>query len=942
MLMYVCSWRDDMSENESDEDIEHQIEFEFAIPRKNNVRDFAEVHNDIASLLNLSARDEFLQFVFKTIVTLCDPYTQPEETEKCILSVGCISDLLISIVYTSYTELNVGASDLVTESIKFEISTTFFHLLQLIHTKLNVTDEIRLRFVDNGEENWQSRVKEWTPVVANTFTLGLLYSMACVLVMSIQKLFTPKRGDYNLAMNPYLHYFLKLWKSHTNVILLGLEIDRRIEFENHERNEEKETPEIIVSALKGSSSIRYVLAWVINQNPSSSSEEDSSVQESKLCHDLENEPIFNFIQPLARKTINGGAISVDMRLITIGLLILYSGTSFVSESYTEKREEQEKEKDEREEKDESESKVQRQINRSKPLAEIGDLLVDLEYADRFDEDIKYMLEYDLDDDDDDDDGDDDNEDEDEDEEGADDESTCNKTSHEEKSLAVGDGHDSDTEQALSNENVDIQFDEFGRDWRDIPRGENAKFKQHFLDKFKEYDVLSNKSDSDDFFTSWKELHDVFDFLCVTSIEGNADAERLLGQTAVNTIAKCVMEYKKSNKGEKLGNVEDVMPEVIHSYWSSPAPEEFVKVVQESNKSIIPIFSITHFELIFQTNSRLARAMMDEMLMCEGHRRMLIWYLTHEVNLSNLLIDYVFQLAAGLRGRPENSAPYEFSRQGDSLILSEVELSMLLNEFFTNSAFYLSADKGLEIDGGYEVILAESIAKKIMTLLCLMINQLVKLKIIRLEASSGKDDIHDYNAELSSLLIRWIGKVPDARQLYFKIKNANNEPLQVETANRLASEAISLEDERKLFAIYEDMSSESISDDLDSNARHKNILASFTKRMESNLSIVLGKEREGSKDLERIERDFRFFFDNFNLFGKIENFVEALFRRFEAVITSGDPAAGVETTFISSKANEEKADTEAEFSFDFLNGEGQFEERPTKEKPMMQKSKSRKT
>ncbi|EDK42629.1 hypothetical protein LELG_00807 [Lodderomyces elongisporus NRRL YB-4239] len=1041
-----------MLDKESDEDIEQQVEFEFAIPPKGPVKNFSKRHNDLAFSLRLPTQDKFIQFVFTTLINLCDPYTQPEETEKYILSVSCVSDLLISLSFSYYYEHsksngsdNALNNELEMGSIKFAISTTFFNILQLINKYLNAGDEVKLRFIDNGDDQWQYHVAEWTPSDTDPLNLNLVYSMSCVLIMSLQKLFDIKKEKKkkidekdeidekeekeegkgngtekgkqqkeekdddnekadeindtycNLLMNPYLHYFLKLWKCHTNIILLGLEIDRRIEFQNHENNEENETPPIIVATLKGSSSIRYVLAWIINQNPSLSPDDDDDDEDDdnddeiyhhhhqqhqqqqqqqenlskniddsphhvlekehlvsnfdlRSMHDLENESLMNFIQPLARKKANGGAILVDMRLVIIGLLIIYSGTTFVAgdgKSGTSSGE--------------SEEQSRRRLNRSKPLAEIGDLLIDLEYADRFDEDIRYMLEYDLD------------------EDGSECECECackcemegvgDKNDFKEDSVKYPEvNHASVATSIVKNENVDIQFDEFGRDWRDIPRGENIHIKPSFLEKFRLYDESSDKTESDDFFTSWKELHDVFDFLCVTSIEGNTDAERLLGQTAVNTIAKAVKEYGEESKKMPEINPGDVATskvttDLIHMYLTAPAPEEFVKVVQDNNKAIIPILSITHFELMLHTNNKLARAMMDEMFMCEGHRRLLVWFLTHELNLSNILIDYVFELATGLRGGQVTNAPYQFSRLGDKLILSDVEQLMLLHEFFTSSAFYLSADKGIEIDGGYEVVLAESIAKKLMILLCLMINQLIKRNVIKIEASSStKDEIYDYSAELLLLLISWIGKVPEARQLYFQIKNASLEqpststtgisptpdlttpankttttaaaaaatttittrkpttkstttkPTEPTTANPTLAAAgemttfqskrnerlIQIDDERALFFKYNNMTIEEIANDLDLNIRNMRIVNNFIVRMEANISIVLNKNAS-SQDLEQIEDDFRFFLLNFNTFGKIDNFIELLFRRFEDVITTGDVCHSIETAHVSNSA-----------------------------------------
>lgn len=836
-----------MLDKESEEEID-AVEYEFAIPPKGPVKNFDKRHDHIKNLLKLLPTDALLNFIFDTAVSLCDPFTQPEETEDYVLSVRCIADLLVSILYSYYTE-NEDSTDLEINSIKFDISTKYFILLRLIHDLLNASDELKLRFVDNSEEKWKATLGQWTPksvvVSGDELNLKILYSMACVLVMSIQKMFAPSDGASNLIMNPYLHFLINLWKCHTNIILLGLEIDRRIEFNNQDKNEEEETPSVIIQTLKGSSSVRCVLAWVLNQNPSLAVELDISQESTKsiadAAMDLEKESILNFVEPLARSTANGGAILVDMRLIIIGLLILYSSTSFTSEQHRPT-----------EEPSINEEQAMRKLNKSKGIAELGDVLIDLEYADRFDEDLKYMLEYEMEDFDD----------------------------IDEKDLADQNATDLNgvaKDELAEHEAIDIQFDDEGRDWRDIVRGENVSFNPIFLEKFAAFDQRQDKSESDDLFTTWDGLYFTFEFLSVCSIEGSPEAETKIGQLVVNTISKAI-------KDEIEGRETSITPDLIHKYWSSPALEKDIKKAQDNNKLLIPIFSITKYELLLQSNSKLARAAMDEMLMCNGHRRLLIWFITHDLNLSNLLIDYVFQLAVGLRGTLDTSAPYLFSRQGGKVILSEVEQLMLLHEFFTNSAFYLSANEGLEIDDGYEVVLAESIAKKLMILLCLMISQLIKLNIIKIGGKNTKDDIHNYNNELQVLLIGWIGKVPEARQLYFEMKSLQNEQRE---ENAEKNSPVDPLQRNELLTRYSGMSALEIDDDLDVNTSNERIIDEFARRIELGLLAVLSKGKTGKSFT--IQEDFHTFMANFNTLCKIERFAEYLFEKFEAVITSGDVA-----------------------------------------------------
>ncbi|CAI5757313.1 unnamed protein product [Candida verbasci] len=889
-----------MEHNAENEGIE-DAEFDFSIPLKRPNQNLYKRHEELKKLLGIPPGDKFLEFIFKTVISLCDPFTQPEEKEQQILSVDCVSDLLISIVFYFFKDqMHVDLEVVAIESLKFEISTHLFTLIQYINKLLNCEDELKTRFINNDEVNYIENLKFWTPKISHEFNLKLLYSIECVLILSIYKLAAIKdsNDEYNLILNPYLHYFLKLWKCHTNIILLGLEIDRRIEFKNHETGSDEKTPSIVQQTLKGSSSIRYVLAWILNQNPSSIDDNEEEEEQSyKDTLDLKNETIFNFIQPLARKKDNGGALTIDMRLIIIALLVLYSGTSFTVGQYDEN------------EKSKNDEHASRRLNRSKPIAEIGDVLLDLEYADRFDEDIKYMLEYEFDD-----------YEEDDYEEG--DSSVADD-------LSVASGGISDLEEKLAN----IEFDELGRDWRDVPRDDNRLYKKTFMEKYARFDSLKDKSDSDDFLLTWDELYSTFEFLIVNSIEENLQAEQKLGQAVINTIAKSIgdNDRKESDVENSNSNPQIITPSKIYNYFISSASEESIRQTQDNNKSIVPIFNVSKFELLLHNNSKLARAAMDEMLMYGGFRRLLIWFITHDLNLSSLLIDYVFQLASGLRGN--KNSDYNFSRQGQCLVLSDVELSMVLHEFLTNSSVYLSATTdGIEIENGYKVVLAESIAKKLMQMLCLMINQLINLGIINVDEEN--EDIHDYKNELQILLINWIGKVPEARQLFFKIKNANyeeknKEEKETKENNNIEITNFAFEQEEELIKAYAYMSIDEISFDLHENQTHMNIIKSFARRIEKDIQTVLSPTIEVST---QVTIHFRFFIENFNTLCKIEELAELLFDRFEPVISTGLILNLGQGPLAIDQADVQVQDEyEAEFSTDFLNGDVSYEKDNNKKK-----------
>lgn len=936
------------------------VEFDFPLPLNNISQDFTKRHSDLARILDIPQDDEHLDFVFSTVVLLCDPFTQPEENENTILSVDCVADLVIALAYTKYMEIhgeeleidiiesnggnnnnsnNVNGEEtnkrtpkprVNIESIKFELSVQFFTIVRRIHTALNAEDELDLRYVNNDEDHDMQNIPLWTPKEAlqgEEFNLKLVYAVACVLLLAIYKLFKPREGgEYNLTLNPYLHYFLRLWKCHTNVILLGLEIDRRLElFRSHHEDASEETPEIVKQTLKGSSAVRYVLAYIINQNPSLLFDElKSNFLEGE--NDIKDEALLNFLQPLARKKLNGGSLLIDMRLVIIALLIINSGISFTVGLFQLA-----------DKKSGSGDEAARRLNQSRRITEIGDILIDLEYDDRFDEDIRYIFEYEYDDS----------------------EADWLDVSEDEvlapQDEQVVDG-EVDLEGRLAKDVKDIslavrvkdqsdviEFDEQGRDWRDLPRGENEVFADWFIKKAEAFEKLEEKErqDSDDFFSSWHELKMTFEFLKTNSIEGDTEAETRMGQVVINTISKTIKD--------ELDGIQDaqITPDQIYQYFSKPATEAAIRVTQENNKLIIPIFNITNFELLLHNNSKLARCAMDEMLMCRGYRRVLIWFMTHNINLSALLIDYVFELLAELRGNQSRQTPYLFTRQGEKLVFSEVEQLMLLHEFLTNCSIYLSATDGIEIDDGYKVVLAESIAKKYMSLLCLMVNQLINIGIIDLSIPNGEDDdIKNYKNELQVLLINWVGKLPEARQLFFKIKNSSIEEKQKEepsTTESTVGYVYDKKEQAELFEWFAPRSTAEINEELERDKHKLLIVEDFTHRIESHLYNILGVEKKSKMHLlgglKQTTEDIQFFFQHFNTLCKIELVAESLFEEFENIVSTG-PTKVVQVPTDHTVENKNEA-FDAEFNSEFLNGEGEFKPLPATSSSSKKKSKKKK-
>ena len=871
-----------------DSDIENEDEkvmkFDFTLNFNSLGRNtnFMKRHEDIGKEIELPD-DEDIKYIFNVVSSLCDPFTQPEENDSVILSVYCLSDVLITLSYmrmSTELEQDDSLSEIVKEadvrSIKFTLSLKFFSLLRCIQHELRADDEIRLRYVKNDQHNWRQQMDKWTPresIAKEEFSLKLCFSMSCVLLLSIFRLFASDNTceNNNLALNPYLQYFIKLWKCHTNILLLGLEADR-LALENAD-----DTPFIVRQVLKGSSSIRYVLAWILNQNPSlllyrTGYTQDMDEEEKEFAgyydgnYDLTKESVLDFVHPVMRRIKNGGSLLIDMRLVIAALLIINCGISFTAGQNRIK------------DVDSVDAGTERLLNQAKPIVELNDLLIDLEYDDQFDEDILYIFECELDD-------------------------------FEEEGLLdhdKGNDEQSSEETELTNEKgvptafrvkdeTDVDFDSNGNDWRDVPRESNASYQGWFMELLQDYDnspILAQK-ESENFFYLWTELEDCFKFLISSQIENDTDVEKKLGQVLINTIAKSIRD-ECANKFSLSDN--EITPDRIYHFWSMAASNEDTRNAQENNNLIVPILRVTNFELLLHNNSKISRCMMDEMLMCPGYRRVLIWFITHNLNLSTMLIDYVYELLVGLRGNSERQKPYKFTRVGQSLVLSDIEKLMLLHEFLTSSSMYLSSTEGIEIDDEYKIVLSETIAKKYMTLICLMINQLINIGIIDLtkkaqHRDSNDVDIYDYTNDLQVLLINWVGKLPEARELFFKTKRMSYGVAGNDNSDGLEATESSESFRQNLISKYSEMSSFEISDDLSKNSKNSQLLANYASSLHNHISVLILAQFKSQKlkhiaglSLDQVCRDFLFFLDNFNTLSKIDLFAEELFNKIENLIT----------------------------------------------------------
>lgn len=870
---------------DTDEDEQQVMEFDLPLPNTQNLFD---LHSLLHDKLDLDPDDDLLNDIFHMVAATCDPFTQPEDTERVILSVDCLADVAMALGYQMLLREEDNPKEGVEiASLRFSLSLKFFRILEAIHCVLRADDELRVRYLHNDKLNWEATAKYWLPVLDtddDEQELKLCYYMCCVLIMAVYKLFS----TFSMALNPYADYLLRLWKTHTSIIALALEMDRELEEEAWAtKGEYFDTPENIKRALLGSSAVRTVLAWILNQTPTPEKHDNDD-------HDIRHEVMLDFFDPLARTKRNCGSLVADERLLMVAQLVLRQHIQF--SPVCQKLEDLSSFP-----RFDGSDYAYRAIKRSTAMGAAGDLVVDLYYDDQFDEDIKYVFGY-------------------------------FDSDEEESSEEAAEEHkpDDDIAMALRSE-TDLEFDDQGRDWRDCARGENVEFTQRFLQLEAAFSALpANVKDADDFFTDWKQMHQALELLALMRIELLEKIIHRVGQVIVNTTAKAVKDEFSAKKS-------DITPDKLYKHLVSPASSESLWETNQHKSSIIAFRKITAFELILINNPHLALAVIDELLMCKGFRRTLIWFLTHNVNLHMTLINYVYELVMGLRGNlPDGPpAPYQFSRKGAKLELSSIEQLMLLHELFINGSSWL-------LQGEYDTSaeLPELIAKKLVSYFCLMILRLILNNVIVLDKTSKTDYFEDYSQDVQVLLFSWIGKVPEARDLFFRIKremylDSQEEPLEGCAVTEPEEIEQVLESLRRLpdHEIYPYTMT---------HAHARSVLTAFADRLFVHICTLykIDTEDMDKSDVKSLTRDLHLFLTNYNVLARCKVFVSVIFNHLEDIVVGNRPSL-VRKVF--AEEAEESGPVDSEFNDEFLNGEGQFQEttQPTGTKKKTKKKKKKK-
>lgn len=690
-------------------------------------------HSILSKLLELhKSESPFLQSQFRLMAGLVDPLTQPAPNDVHVVSLDLAWQMLLGLLAPAM-QATFGAET--GADWRFHLCFNMQKIIQASMKRLNFENFDTLNSINNSDEesSWRDDLHKWVPHGLNTQNLELVYMINILAVYGIYRLY----GHLPVQLNPFLSLLISLWKNLTCVVLLGLEIDRL-----EEERETFDSPIIVRATIRGAAALRSVVATILNGHVES------------YTHDFKHEPLNTFMSPYGRKLCQG-ALYADLRSHAAALLAL--GTD---------------------------------------LEDVTNLLADLQAGDRFDEDVRYMFEYECED------YNEEETQENEQEERL--EVELNSKTSQRRCRCIFDDDEmvedadieGDNDEAFFSKHLALQqhaqtsltmtpngkpravrssgsfeFDYGGKDWRDIPRGMNLYYA---LD----YEFIESPS-----------------LQTIVSLTEKGSTERLDKEESsllLRSIASCV---KKEQDSITLGNLIDPRQEGDSEEKNANKdayvdPDDIYELWCEDST----------FEKMVYSNHTLAWKLMDEMLLCIGYRRVLIWFITH-MELNHSLIHYIFELVMGLRGQldsdgqrdsalrssstekgaSDDHSSLKFSRQG-TLQLSAIETKMLLQEFFTNAAIYLSKKSeecsnefggNEESAGGVENVSLYAVG--LMKLICFMVKTFI---------NKGKFDFTESECvfELQALLMNWVGVIPEAKDLFFELKGLIAEANQSEMPN----------------------------------------------------------------------------------------------------------------------------------------------------------------
>ncbi|SSD61527.1 uncharacterized protein SCODWIG_03288 [Saccharomycodes ludwigii] len=440
--------------------------------------------------------------------------------------------------------------------------------------------------IDNTDKHWKSHLNEWCPTYFNTQDLELLYMIGILSTYTIYQL-------YNVAEEPenndggYPPIQLNPFSLQFLEVWYRLTVCIMLGLELDRYEEEVETYN---TPLVVKACIRGTSAW-----RSCLASVLNGFLPTQHVHDFKHEPFNFFMSPHGRK-LSMGALYCDLK--TFGSCTTLLGNQEDSEF-------------------------------------LGELLFRITLDDRFDEDVKYMFDSEFDDY---------NEDTEDSVEGDefefigyykrcdcifDDEGfSLNNPDEDEDDIDNDDELDIEnikltanirsSNNNFKNDRTEIDFN--GTDWRDIVRGSNFYYTPDYQ------------------FSRDLKVKDKMQKLLV-----KASSESLVAKEDITFILKTLATAIKREQEEHVLRTSLCLDGVIDH---TKTEEEFL------SKYVFDFWNDNpdNFSKMLAHNDKLTYRMLDEMFMCAGYRRTLIWFLTH-FELNFIILKYIYQLSIGMRGLP---------------------------------------------------------------------------------------------------------------------------------------------------------------------------------------------------------------------------------------------------------------------------------------------------
>lgn len=218
------------------------------------------------------------------------------------------------------------------------------------------------------------------------------------------------------------------------------------------------------------------------------------------------------------------------------------------------------------------------------------------------------------------------------------------------------------------------------------------------------------------------------------------------QSILQTVAVAVA---KSSPYVRASETDDSAP------FPSTSPESYLKYLLHEpfpphivdTTALVSLSPPTGLDCLFASRPQLALSLCNELLMLPNHRRWFLFHLCRQRVFSMGYVDYINKLVCGHGG-----FEFKLSRDGGRVFLSLVEKLMVVNEFLAGCDDYIDTD------------IPPAVAAKYISVVCVMIRELIVRKVINLQNEGPLD----YSSGIMSFLVPKIGRYGVAREVYFGV------------------------------------------------------------------------------------------------------------------------------------------------------------------------------